>query len=114
MALEDKIIDEGKNTQSSIWDSLIAAYSSSKAVKIGLMSLNYSYAFAAAASLGFYAIARSIGTSVKVASKIITFRYNRLKQIYNDVKDTFNPFGKVKRSTLIGGTLGSVGYITGF
>ena len=113
MALEDTIINDGKNTQSSIWDALVAAYSSSKAVKIGLMSLNYSYAFAAA-SLGFYAIARSIGTSVKVASKIITFRYNRLKQIYNDVKDTFNPFGKVKRSTLIGGTLGSVGYITGF
>jgi len=106
MTLDDKIDYEGKNKQPSIWDSLVAAYSSSRAIKAGLTALNYSYSAAAVQYLGFYAAARALGTSIKIASKIITFRYNKLKQVYNDVKDTFS-IRKVKRPLLIGGTLGT-------
>ena len=106
MALEDKISYEGKDKQPSIWDSLVAAYSSSRAIKAGLAALNYSYSAAAVQYLGFYTAARAIGTSIKIASKIVTLRYNRLKQIYSDVKDTFS-IRKVKRPLLIGGTLGT-------
>ncbi|MEK6892028.1 MAG: hypothetical protein AABX25_02475 [Nanoarchaeota archaeon] len=106
MTIDDTIDHEEKNKRSSIWDSLVAAYSSSRAIKAGLAALNYSYSAAATQYLGFYAAARALGTSIKIASKIVTFRYNKLKQIYNDVKDTFS-IRKVKRPLLIGGSLGT-------
>ena len=108
MALEDKLEYQGKSEQPNIWDSLVAAYSSSRAVKIGIAALDYSYALAAIASLGFYVAARSIGAVAKLAYKAITFQYGSMRQIYNDVKGTYNPLGKVKRPTIIGGTLGMV------
>ena len=77
------------------------------------MGLNYSYALAAISSIAFYATARGIGTAIKMAYKLITFQYSRMMQIYNDMKSTFNPLGKVKRSTVIGGTLGLMGGLTG-
>ena len=106
MTLDDKIDYEGKSKRPGIWDSLVAAYSSSRAIKAGLAALNYSYSAAAVQYLGFYAAARAAGSSIKIASKIIAFRYNNLKQIYNDVKDTFS-IRKVKRPLLIGGSLGT-------
>ena len=76
MALEDKISYEGKDRQPSIWDSLVAAYSSSRAIKAGLAALNYSYSAAAVQYLGFYAAARALGTSIKIASKVFVFKNN--------------------------------------
>ena len=106
MTIEDKVGYEERNKQPSIWDSLVAAYSSGRAIKAGLAALSYSYSAAAAQYLGFYAAARALGSSIKIASKIITFRYNNIKQIYSDIKDTFS-IRKVKRPLLIGGTLGT-------
>ena len=110
MTLDDKIDYEGKSKRPGIWDSLVAAYSSSRAIKAGLAALNYSYSAATVQYLGFYAAARAVGSSIKIASKIITFRYNKLNQIYNDVKNTFN-IRKVKRPLLIGGSLGTAAYL---
>ena len=109
MSLEQKI-----SQQPSIWDSIAAAYSSSKAVKVGLMALEYSYGLAAVASVGFYVAARSIYAAIKGVFKLMTFQYNSAKEAYDDIKDAYNPFGKVKRSTILGSTLGSISHITGF
>ena len=71
-SLEDRI--EKPSTKLPIWDFMVSAYSSSKAVKLGLLTAasGYSYSLALAISGAFYLGAKTAGAFVKYIGKVIT------------------------------------------
>ncbi|MBI2655807.1 hypothetical protein HYX06_05305 [Candidatus Woesearchaeota archaeon] len=109
------------NAKTSIWDFLVSAYSSNKTIKIGLTlaGLGYSYTSSAIASGIFYLGAKTIGITAKYAAQFLTHPINYLKNFNLKEKVTetikfYNPLGKYRRPTFMGGTLSAVTYFTGF
>jgi len=117
-SLEERIKDMNPSKKSSLWDFLVAAYSSSRAVKLCLTALSegYNYIGPIAASVGFYLASKTIGLAVKYFGRIIInpFKnYNLKNFIYNNIK-VYNPFGPQRRPHFMGATLSGIGYLTGF
>ena len=109
------------STKTSIWDFLVSAYSSNKTIKIGLtlIELGYSYISSALASGIFYLGAKTSGIIIKYAAQFLTHPIRYLKNFSINEKVTeaisfYNPLGKYKRPTFMGGTLSAVTYFTGF
>ena len=118
--LESRVVAK-KETKSGILDFLVSAYSSSKAVKLGLAdaTAGYSYSLAAVMSGLFYLGVKTIYTSIKNAAKLIMhpLKYlslSGIKELASETKEHYNPFGKYKRPTFMGATLSVVTDITGF
>ncbi len=118
-SLEDRI--EKPAAKLPIWDFMVSAYSSSKAVKLGLLTAasGYSYSVALAISGAFYLGAKTAGAFVKYVGRIITnpLKYLSPKSIKNSFYETlesYNPFGKYKRPTFMGATLSTATHFTGF
>ena len=116
--LEDKV---SKSDKTNIWEFLVSAYSTNKTVKIclGLIGHGYSYLGTAIVSGIFYLSAKTLGIMTKYAAQFLTNPARCLKNL--DLKDKisetikfYNPFGKYRRSTFMGGTLSTVTYFTGF
>ena len=117
--LEERI---GKSEKKSgIWDFLVSAYSSNKTIKIWLtlMGQGYSYISTALASTAFYFGTKTIGITAKHLTQFLIHPIKYLKNFnlkvkVNETMKFYNPFGKYKRPTLMGGTLSAVTYFTGF
>jgi hypothetical protein len=114
-SLEQRIEED---TKSSLWDFFVAAYSSSRAVKILLstISAGYSYIACAAASVGFYLATKTIGLTVKYITKFVINplkNYNPIDFIYKNIS-SYNPFGQQKRPHFMGAALSGINYLTGF
>ncbi len=118
-SLEDRI---GKSSvKLPIWDFMVSAYSSSKAVKLGLLAAaaGYSYSLVLVISGAFYFGAKTAGAFVKYMGRVITnpIKYLSTKGINKSLYETFesyNPFGKYKRPAFMGATLSTVTHFTGF
>ena len=119
--LEERVGKSQTDTKSSIWDFLVSAYSSNKSVKIALTLIDqgYSYIGTALASGIFYLGAKTVGIMTKFITQFLTHpvRYLKNLKLNEKVSETihfYNPFGKYKRPTFMGGTLSAVTYFTGF
>jgi len=115
-SLEERV--ENSKTKFSMWDFLVAAYSSSKAVKIFLSAIfsGYSYLSSAAASVGFYLTSKTIGLATKYIAKFVinpVKNYNLADFMHKNWR-SLNPIGYLKRPTLMGATLSAIAYVTGF
>ena len=117
--LEEKV--NKSNAKTSIWDFLVSAYSSNKTIKIGLtlIGMGYSYLSSALASGIFYFGAKTIGITAKYAVQFLTHPLKYLKNFsfkgrISEAAEFYNPFGRYKRPTFMGGTLSAVTYFTGF
>lgn len=108
-----------KHERPKLLDSLMSAYSSSKAVKLGLAAIasGYTYYFAAALSGAFYLAAK---TAAIAAKNIVNFVFNPISYFKNitknfyDAVEFYRPFGRYTNSTILGGTLSTVTHYTGF
>lgn len=112
----EKIVEE--DTKSSIWDFFVAAYSSSRAIKVLLTTLaaGYNYVACMAASVGFYLASKTVGLITKYIAKFIINpikNYNPIDFIRKNLK-SYNPLGPQRRPHFMGATLSGVGYLTGF
>ena len=117
--LEEKV--NKSNAKTGIWDFLVSAYSSNKTVKIGLtlIELGHSYLSSVLASGIFYLGAKTIGIATKYAAQFLVHPIRYLKKFNFNEKlsetiEFYNPLGRYKRPTLMGGTLSAVTYFTGF
>lgn len=119
MSLEDKI--EKSSAKLPIWDFIVSAYSSSKAVKLGLLTIatGYSYSLALAISGAFYFGAKTAGALVKYLGRIITkptkyLSISGANKSFYETLESYNPFGKYKRPSFMGATLSTATHFTGF
>ena len=118
--LED-IVGKTEGKKSGIWDFLVSAYSSSKAIKIALLTATagYSAYFVASASALFYFGAKTLGAGIKYATRLVTnpseyLSFKGIKTTIYETLELYNPFGKYKRPTFMGATLSTITHITGF
>ena len=117
--LEEKL--DKSSTKSNIWDFLVTAYSSNKSIKIGLTLLGqgYSYIVTTFAAGVFYFGTKTAGKAIKYAIELLVHPINylknfNLKEKISEAIEFYNPFGKYKRPTFMGGILSAVTYFTGF
>lgn len=115
--LDDKVNETKIDKKSSIWDAMVAAYSSSKSVKILLATLTagYNYLDCIIASSGFYLAFKTIGI---LAKSLVKFIVNPLKNYnpftYENLRLYYPFYQKVKRPHAIGAMLSTTAYATGF
>lgn len=112
--LEEKVKNTETSSKFNPWDFLVAAYSSSKSVKLFLTSIaaGYSYISGLAAATGLYLSIKTIGLGVKYIAKLLInpFKnYNLNKFIHKNVKN-YNIRGPQKRPHFMGGTLSAFNY----
>ncbi|NQV08772.1 hypothetical protein HQ529_02890 [Candidatus Woesearchaeota archaeon] len=108
--LEDRV----KQEEFSIWEFLVAAYSSSRAVKIGLetAAAGYSFPVVGLFSMGFYLTAKTVGSGIKYITDLLRKpeRQFNLSDMFYEAKSSYNPLGKHRRPNFMGTILSVVGY----
>lgn len=117
-SLEERIDKPQTDTKPSLWDFFVAAYSSSRGIKVLLDTLiaGYSYAVSIGASIGFYLSTKTMGIAIKYIARVIRnpFKeHNPLGYIKRNIGQ-YNPFGHQKRPHFMGASLSTIGYLTGF
>ena len=113
--LDDKVREEKGET--SVWDAMTAAYSSSKSVKVLLTTLlsGYGVLDSLLLSSGLYAGLKTVSLGVKYIAKLVAnpFRnYSPRKFLRQNLK-FYNPLS-TPRPTGIGAMLSTTNYMTGF
>jgi len=115
--LEDKVNAEKSENRFSVWDSMVAAYSSSKSIKMLFESLSagWSYLDSIAASSILYLGLKTIGIGTKYMAKLIRnpFKNYSITKFLRENMKFYNPLA-TPRPTGIGAMLSTTTYATGF
>ncbi len=118
-SLEEKVNNANKRV--SLWDSLVTAYSTGKAIKTTLVTtaLGYAIPLAIAAGAFVYTCIKAVNSAAKYVTRVLRDpdKYTRLREILNYTYESaidLNPFGKFRRSTFIGTSISTANYILPF
>ncbi len=114
--IESRVGEAGAK-KAPIWDFLTAAYSANKAVKVGLAVGTYSLPLGIVSGAGVYLAVRTVGGVAKIAAKLTTGRYGKMREIGDDMSGMYRPFGEIgkcARPTSMGSLLSGITYATGF
>ncbi len=118
-SLEEKV--NNVNKKAPLWDSLVTAYSSGKAIKTALVTiaLGYSIPLAIAAGALVYTCIKAINSAAKYLTRLVRDpdKYLHPREVFYYSYETaldMNPFGKYRRSSLIGTAISTANYFLPF